>query len=566
MRSHIQLADAYYRLSDEERKYGESASITNQRAIVREYCEKNGIILVEEFADDGYSGGNFERPAFRAMLEHLKTGKVNTVITKDLSRLGRDMTESSHYAERYFPEHGIRYLAPGSNFDSEEDNLMAPFQFAMNDVYLRDTSRKVKQTLNIKRNNGKYVACPPYGYRKAARTTDQLVPDENTAPVVRMIFDMAASGQSCCGIARQLNESCIMPPLKYRVECRDNFTPRGAQYASDLWNYTTVKRILRNRVYLGHTLLGKSRKVSVKSKKKVKVPEEEWVFTKNTHEALVSQEKFDLAAHFMGEHTKANGRNPAFRHSIFGGIAYCANCGGAMCSGGSVYNGERAKYWYLVCNNMSARAQPRCLHGARIRYDDVMEVVRRDLNKLLTFDEDDIRAITENAVEQANAALGGGDPAVQVENIDKQTARLKKMIERSYRDNIAGMLSDDIHGEMVKKFALEIDMLASRRKKLLEGESTAKEIRGAYETFFQLAKQYTCIETLNREMLHTFIDRIEIGEKILPEGRKIAGPRTPYRQSIRIFYRFIGEASGDGLRELQGSRDRNEGASTAKTG
>ena len=358
MRNHIQLADAYYRLSDEERKYGESASITNQRTIVREYCEKHGIILVEEFVDDGFSGGNFERPGFQAMLEHLKTGKANMVITKDLSRLGRDMTESSHYAERYFPEHGIRYLAPGSNFDSEEDNLMAPFQFAMNDVYLRDTSRKVKQTLNTKRNNGKYVACPPYGYRKAERTTDQLVPDENTAPVVKMIFDLAASGQSCRSIAIRLNESCVMPPLKYRVECRDNFTERGARRASDEWNYTTVKRILRNRVYLGHTLLGKSRKVSVKSKKKILVPEDEWVFTKDTHQALVSQEQFDLAAHFMGENTKANGANPAFRHSIFGGIAYCACCGAAMCSGGSVYNGERAKYWYLVCNNLPSRDSP----------------------------------------------------------------------------------------------------------------------------------------------------------------------------------------------------------------
>ena len=425
MRNHIQLADAYYRLSDEERKYGESASITNQRTIVREYCEKHGIILVEEFADDGYSGGNFERPGFRAMLEHLKTGKVNTVITKDLSRLGRDMTESSHYAERYFPEHGIRYLAPGSNFDSEDDNLMAPFQFAMNDVYLRDTSRKVKQTLNTKRNNGKYVACPPYGYRKAERTTDQLVPDENTAPVVKMIFDMAASGQSCRSIALRLNEACVMPPLKYRVECRDNFTERGAQRMSDLWNYTTVKRILRNRVYLGHTLLGKSRKVSVKSKKKIKVPEEEWVFTKNTHEPLVTQEKFDLAAHFMGENTKANGANPAFRHSIFGGIAYCACCGAAMCSGGSVYNGEREKYWYLVCNNLTSRAQHRCAHGARIRYDDLMEIIRCDLNKMLAFDEGKIRTITENAVQQANASLGGENPATQIEHIDKQTARLK---------------------------------------------------------------------------------------------------------------------------------------------
>ena len=563
MRNHVQLADAYYRLSDEERKHGESASITNQRTIVREYCEQRGILLVEEFVDDGYSGGNFERPGFRAMLAHLNAGKANMVITKDLSRLGRDMTESSHYAERYFPEHGIRYLAPGSNFDSEEENLMAPFQFAMNDVYLRDTSRKVRQTLNTKRSNGKYVACPPYGYRKAERTTDRLVPDENTAPVVRMIFDMAASGQSCRSIALRLNELCIMPPLKYRVECRDNFTERGAQRVSDLWNYTTVKRILHNQVYLGHTLLGKSRKVSVKSKKKVKVPEEEWVFTKNTHEALVSQEKFDQAAHFLGENTKANGLNPAFRHSIFGGIAYCACCGAAMCSGGSVYNGERAKYWYLACNNLSSRAQKRCLHGARIRYDDLVEVVRCDLNKLLSFDESAIRTITENAVEQANASLGGEDPAVQIENIDKQTVRLKKMIERSYRDNIAGALSDDIQEEMVKKFSREIEELAVRRKKLVEGETTAKEIRSAYGLFFDLAKRYTCVKALDREILHTFIERIEIGEKILPEGRKVAGARTPYRQSIRIFYRFIGEMTGDDLRHLQGNRDREEAASVA---
>ena len=201
------------------------------------------------------------------------------------------------------------------------------------------------------------------------------------------------------------------------------------------------------------------------------------------------------------------------------------------------------------------------MHGARIRYDDLVEVVRCDLNKLLSFDESAIRTITENAVEQANASLGGEDPAVQIENIDKQTVRLKKMIERSYRDNIAGALSDDIQEEMVKKFSREIEELAVRRKKLVEGETTAKEIRSAYGLFFDLAKRYTCVKALDREMLHTFIERIEIGEKILPEGRKVAGARTPYRQSIRIFYRFIGEMTGDDLRHLQGNRDREEAAS-----
>lgn len=153
----------YLRLSDEEANAGESSSITNQRKIIKSYCEQNGIILVREFVDDGWSGGNFERPGFQEMLRLLERGQVNLVITKDLSRLGRNMRESSYYAEEYFPERGIRYLAFNDNFDTERENIMAPFQFAMNEVYLRDGSRKVKDVLRNKRKDGEYCACPPYG-------------------------------------------------------------------------------------------------------------------------------------------------------------------------------------------------------------------------------------------------------------------------------------------------------------------------------------------------------------------------------------------------------------------
>ena len=535
MRNHIKLADIYCRLSDEEKKHkNESESITNQRAIIRDYCEKHDIIIVKEFVDDGYSGGNFERPGFQAMLDHLSTGKANMVITKDLSRLGRDMTESSYYAERFFPENGIHYLAPGNDFDSMGDNLMAPFQFAMNDVYLRDTSRKVKQTLDMKRKKGKYAACPPYGYKKAERTTDQLVPDENTAPIVRQIFEWASTGLSTRTIANKLNEQCIIPPLKYRVEYRDKFTPQGASRASDYWNYTTVKRILRNRVYLGHTVLGKTRKVNVKSKKKISIPQEDWCFTENTHEPLVTQ-----------------AANPAFRHSIFGGIAYCAHCGTAMCSGGSVYKGERAKYWYLVCNNLTSRTRNRCEHGARIRYDDLMEIIRRDLNELLSFDDDDIEAITQAAVQQSNASLGiGEDREKSLADIEIRLKRIVKMIERAYRDNAAGNLSDELLDQMMERFGKERQELEEQRDRLIEDTSEESNIRDAYDLFFDLARRYSHIETLDRDILHTFIERIEIGEKILPDGLTIAGPRTPYRQSIRIFYRFIGEIAKDPVRNV----------------
>ena len=218
MRTDIRrIAFAYLRLSNEEAAEGESSSIKNQRMIIQDYCERNEILLVRVFIDDGWSGGNFDRPAFQEMIALLEQGKANIVITKDLSRLGRDMREASYYAEQYFPEHGIRYLTVADNFDTEQENVMAPFQFAMNEVYLRDGSRKVKEVLKAKREKGLYCACAPYGYEKDPRNKNRLVPDEETAPIIRRIFEAAANGDSSRKIAMVLNSDGIMPPLKYKV-------------------------------------------------------------------------------------------------------------------------------------------------------------------------------------------------------------------------------------------------------------------------------------------------------------------------------------------------------------
>ena len=199
------LAYAYYRLSQEEAQDGQSsASIINQRKIVEAYCAQRGIVLLDSFVDDGWSGSNFERPGFQQMMKALQAGKANMVITKDLSRLGRDMREASYYAEQFFPERRIHYVAIADNFDSESENIMAPFQFAMNEVYLRDGSRKVKDVLRMKRSKGEYCACPPFGYKKDPRNRDRLVPDEETAPIVAQIFQRSAAGDSCIKIAQEL--------------------------------------------------------------------------------------------------------------------------------------------------------------------------------------------------------------------------------------------------------------------------------------------------------------------------------------------------------------------------
>ena len=534
------IAFAYFRLSREEAQKSESSSITNQRMIVTKYCEQNGINLVREFLDDGYSGGNFDRPGFQEMMRELNKGLANTVITKDLSRLGRDMRESSYFAEQFFPEHGVRYIAIADNFDSEDENVMAPFQFAMNEVYLRDGSRKVKDVLKTKRQDGLYCACPPYGYKKAHRNKNQLVPDEVTAPVVRRIFNSAANGDSSRKIAQDLNNDGVIPPLKYRVLYRDEFSEEGAARASDLWNYTTVKRILKNEVYLGHTLLGKTKKASVKSKKKVAIPQERWAVTKNTHEALVSEEIFKKAHDNMGKGTRNFQKYDHVRKSIFSGVAYCSLCGHALCSCGTVYKGEREKYWYLSCINKRKDISNPC-EGTRIRYADLISLVTEDLNSLISLTDEEINAIVEHIMQEENSDNAAKAREVRREKLQGRLGVIDKIIHKLYVDNAEGRLDDDRLSSMVDD--LQKESVAIKQELLDLSEETVQTTKSDnYKMFFELTRQHTHIDALDRDTLLTFVDRIEIGPKILPEGMVKASHRnSEFQQEIRIFYKFVGE-------------------------
>ena len=545
----LTLGFAYLRLSNEEAQGGESSSITNQRMIVQNYCKQNGITLVREFVDDGYSGGNFDRPAFQEMMRQLSQGKANTVITKDLSRLGRDMRESSYYAEQFFPEHGIHYIAIGDNFDTERENIMAPFLFAMNEVYLRDGSRKVKDVLRSKRESGQYCACPPYGYRKDREDKHRLAPDEQTAPVVQRIFERAAKGDSSRKIALDLNSDGVIPPLKYRVLYRDEFSREGAARASDVWNYTTVKRILKNPVYLGHTLLGRSKKVSVKSKKKVPVPRDDWAVTENTHPPLVTQQLYERAQQNLGRGSRDYRAYDQVRKSIFSGIAMCAKCGHSLCSCGTVYKGEREKYWYLSCTHQRQDVAEPCT-GVRVRYADLLEIVRQELNSLLRLTDKQAAELVKDALRQAGIA---NDPKIirqKREKIETRIATIDKIVTKLYTDNAEGNLDDDRLRRMVADLEKESVGLQAELDSLIVSRSAA-EIESNYANFFALAHSYTQIQELNRETLLTFVEKIEVGPKEYPDGIVKATHRNQsYRQSIRIFYKFIGEMANAPVRDI----------------
>lgn len=538
----VTIAYAYYRLSQEEANEGQSSSILNQEKIVRDYCARNGIALLDSFVDDGWSGGNFERPGFQAMMRALEFGKANMVITKDLSRLGRDMRESSYYAEQFFPEHQIHYIAIADNFDSELENVMAPFQFAMNEVYLRDSSRKVRDVFKMKRSKGEYCACAPFGYKKDPKDKNHLIPDEETASIVTSIFQRSAAGKSCITIAQELSNEGVVTPLKYRALYRDNFTDAGAARATDYWNYTTVKRIIKNEVYLGKTVLGKTRKVSLKSKKKISVPKEDWVVTEGTHIPLVDQMTFDKAQFNLGKGSRDYRQYDHVRKSILGGIAICSLCGYSLCSSGTVYKGEREKYWFLSCNHKSKRFENPC-QGVNIKYSDLLELVRQDLNSLINLTDAEIDALVNGVLGEMNDASAEKE---RESKIEKSRARLKvisRAIEKLYFDNAGGKLSDSRLETMVAKLEKEATTLEASLEDLT-APSPAAEVRSNYEKFFQLAKQYSNIEVLDRDILLTFIDRIVVGPKILPDGY-IKAPRkhASHQQSVTIYYKFIGSLS-----------------------
>lgn len=536
----LSLAYAYYRLSQEEAQDGQSsASIINQKKIVEAYCAQRGIVLLDSFVDDGWSGSNFERPGFQKMMKALQAGKANMVITKDLSRLGRDMREASYYAEQFFPEHQIHYVAIADNFDSELENIMAPFQFAMNEVYLRDGSRKVKDVLRMKRSKGEYCACPPFGYKKDPRNRDRLIPDEETAPIVAQIFQRSAAGDSCIKIAQDLTEAGVITPLKYRVLYRDNFSDTGAARATDCWNYTTVKRIIKNQVYLGNTLLGKTRKASIKSRKKISIPQEDWAITSNTHEPLVDQMTFGKAQANLGKGSRDYRQYDQVRKSIFGGIAVCSRCGYSLCSSGTVYKGEREKYWFLSCNHKSKRFENPC-EGVNIKYADLLEVVRQDLNSLIKLSDKEISKLVNQVLEEINDESA---KKVREAKIEKAKARLNvinRTIGKLYTDNAEGKLADSRLEVMVA----DLEKEASGLEKALEvlcAPPPDDDIRSNYKRFFDLAKQYSTIEVLDRDTLLTFVEKIEVGPKILPDGY-VRAPRknATYQQNVKIYYKFIG--------------------------
>jgi DNA invertase Pin-like site-specific DNA recombinase len=343
-------AAVYLRLSYTDEKSVESDSISNQKKLINDFLSRNPEIeAISERIDDGFSGTNFERPSFKAMLSDIEAGKIDCVVTKDLSRLGRDYIDTGRYLRQVFPKYGIRFIAVNDNIDTIRDrcdDISISFKNIINDAYAHDISKKTRSALAVKRKNGDYVgACPIYGYVKSDENKNKLAVDEYAAGIVRDIFRMKIEGVSAAKIADNLNNMGILSPLEYKKENGLPYPKGGyADVADARWSATTVIRILKDETYTGVLIQGKSTTGNHKISKVTDKPADEWIRTEQAHDAVIRKHDFDLVQRIIRLDTRISPQGKEVY--LFSGILICGCCGGRMTRKINSNQGNKRVYYY----------------------------------------------------------------------------------------------------------------------------------------------------------------------------------------------------------------------------
>lgn len=530
----------YCRLSQEDLQAGESGSIQNQKLILQRYADEHRLLNTKFFVDDGFSSVSFEREGLQAMLREVEAGRVGTVITKDLSRLGRNFLKTGELIEIIFPEYEVRYIAIKDDVDTaRDDNEFTPLRNWFNEFYARDTSKKIRAVKQAKAQKGERVnGEAPYGYIINPDNKNHLLPDPETAHVVKQMFSMYIKGYRMCEIQDWLKENEIVTvgELRYRRTGKARH-PRPQLGAIYNWPDKTIYDILTRQEYLGHTITGKTYKVSYKSKKTRKNPEEKQYFFPNTHEALIDEETFELAQKRIATRTRPTKIDEI---DLFSGLLYCADCGYKMYAVRGAGTLER-KHAY-TCGNYRNRARNDfCCTTHYIRKSVIMELVLADLQRVLSYvrahEKDFIRKANEYGDNEVKKAL-----ELKRKELDKSTARMKELdtiFRKLYEDNALGKLTDQQFVMMTSGYEDEKKSLAEKATALELEINTAVERKADVNKFIQVVGRYTDIQELTYENVHEFIDRILIHELDLETGVR----------EIEIFYSFGGQIAATNQRK-----------------
>ena len=527
-------AALYMRLSKDDDGTSESASIMTQRKMLRSYAADKGFQVFDEYVDDGWSGTNFDRPDFKRMIADIEAKKINLVITKDLSRLGRDYITTGQYTEIYFPSKGVRYIAINDGYDSDSPYTdIAPFKNVINEMYARDTSKKIRSAFTTKMRDGAYIAAfAPYGYQKDPADKNHLVVDTQSGEIVKQIFRLAANGALPIEIARTLNAQGTPSPAVYRCMTHEELDVNQYSQRQE-WTSATITKMLRNVVYLGHTAQGKTTRVSFKSHLTVSNPRDEWIVVENTHEALVDAETFDLVRRRSALRTCE--KKGAF-YNLFSGIAKCADCGKNMSATGTRKKGSPAN---LTCGGYKLYGADECSNHF-IDYNVLYEIVLTSLKEQLCISRGERAAILDNAQKHPLFIVKQQDHRKELGSIKKRLRELEKIIGKLYEDNAAGRLNNARMNKLLPKYEQEAEALENRMDAIeVEKAAPVPLEQTSREKLDKLLCQFTDVTELTPKLLFKLIDHIEIGQGHYEKG---AHGRVKH-QTVKIFYRFQTQAA-----------------------
>lgn len=448
----------YCRLSRDDELQGDSNSIKNQKAILSKYASEHGMTNPQFYVDDGYSGTNFNRPDFQRLMDDVNNGKVRTIIVKDMSRLGRDYLKVGLYTEITFPEANVRFIAINDQVDSESsvDNDFTPFRNIINEWYAKDTSKKIRAVFKAKGNSGKHLCTlPPYGYKKDESNKDLWIVDEEAAEVVKEIFALCVKGYGPTQIARILTKRGVDTPTVHNRKLGLPATSLKMDFPN-IWNTDTVIHILENMNYCGHTVNFTTKKKSFKCKKKIRLPREDWLIFKDTHEAIIDEDTYETV-----QRIRQSRRRPTEmgEMSVFSGLVFCADCGKKM------YLCRHAKATqkdYFNCSTYRKKSRTLCT-AHTITVEAIEYIVLTDLQRVLGMAKDNEKEFVE-MLQTATTKEIRRDLSAKARECDEAEKRVKaldRIIQSLYEDKVCGNLTDERFVKMSQAYEQEQETLQS---------------------------------------------------------------------------------------------------------
>ena len=503
------LAAIYLRLSSDDGDKAESDSIRNQRSLLQDFVSKHSeLSLIEEYVDDGYSGANFERPAFQRMMEDVRNHKINCIIVKDLSRLGRNYIETGRYLEKIFPVLGVRFIAVNDHYDSADtkndaDQIIVPFKNLINDAYCRDISMKIRSQLEIKRKKGEFTGSyASYGYAKDPVDKNHLVIDEYAAEIVRFIFNMKMDGYSADRIAMKLNEMGVLTPMEYKRSCGFNYTCGFRSYKDAKWCATSVLRILKNELYVGTMVQGKTRKINYKVKVCMDVRPEDWVRVEGTHEPIVSREIFECVQNLMKLDTRTSPEEEMIY--IFSGLLRCGDCGQNMVRRVVKKKGKQYRYYHCSTYKNKEGCTSHNISDAKLQ-KVVLEAIQKQIALLVQADA--IMAQIENIPQQQ---FGVKLLDSQIRTLNAEVQKYKDLRNNLYQDMVDGIITREEYRDIKQTFTRKMERaeesireLETKKRRLLSNEMRTQK-------WVEEFKNFRNIESLDRKVTVMLIKRIVI--------------------------------------------------------